>query len=400
MKVMIAVIVVLTGVASYVAGQSARPDEPLSQPADLMTFERALTQTDPLDRAYHYNAFLQVLGPDEIAAVAEIIESQRLWLSDEELQNFFLAWAKFDAPAAFQWAMGKRRPGRFRQRVAPAAMFAWGYQNPPAANRTFRSMGDSAKKLGLHEQLIAGWVLREDKTGVARYIAGMSPGSVRQVAASVLTTELMRVGPEAVIAWVESIPDDARSGFKRVAFEKAANAMTIEDPSSTALWIEDHLDRPYSAAAPAAIGRRWVEQDPSAAMEWLAGLAEGDAGDGAVATVFRHWHGEAAVEAEEWLRSATPREGLDQAVRLMVRRDVEISPILAVEWAARIENEERRERVLIGLAEAWYRRDPNAADAWLGESGLAPEVQATIRSKSQGGRQRRGGAESGTPGRG
>jgi hypothetical protein len=84
----------------------------------------------------------------------------------------------------------------------------------------------------------------------------------------------------------------------------------------------------------------------------------------------------------------------------MVRRDVEISPTLAVEWAGRIANEERRERVLVGLAEAWYKRDPNAAEAWLGESGLAADVQATIRSKFQNRRQRRRGAESGAPGRG
>jgi len=384
MKVIIGVVMVLSLAGSYLVGRSIRPDDVLSHPPDLATFQRALSGADPLDRAFGYHSFLRTLSPDDVDRAAEIIEAQRIWLSDEELQNFFAAWVSFDAPAAFEWAMAPH-PGRFRQRALFALMFAWGFQDPPAALAAFKSLPRSTTakvRAQLHGQLIAGWAWGEDKAGASDYIVRLSAGSTRQKATGALVTELMKQGPDTVIAWAESIPDDAPRNFKEVAFQHAANAMAIEDPVATAGWIEGHLDQPYSAEVPVAIGRRWIEQDPVVAMEWLVALPEGGVRDQAVSTAFRRWSTQSEDEAEQWLQQATPREALDHAVRVLVRRDAESAPARAVEWAARIENEKRRERALVGVVEPWYRRDPEAAGAWLDTSDLSPETQAAIRGGS------------------
>jgi hypothetical protein len=279
-------------------------------------------------------------------------------------------------------------------------MFAWGLEDPSTARGALKSLRNTQLKPELHVQLIVGWIQGENKGGAAEYVADLPPGIVRQKAVNELISEHMKQGSEAVIEWVESIPSGGGRNFKRVAFQKAANALTIDDPVATARWIEDHLGRPYSSEAPTAIGKRWIEQDPVAAMSWLAGLPAGEAKDDAVSTSYRRWHTQAETEAEAWLMSATPSEGLDHAVRVLVRRHGRVAPTSALEWAFRIANEKRRERVVVGIAESWYRRDPEAADAWLGESGLSTETQAAIRSGAAQGARRPGAPRARAPGGG
>ena len=53
-------------------------------------------------------------------------------------------------------------------------------------------------------------------------------------------------------------------------------------------------------------------------------------------------------------------------------------PEAAVIWAGTIAQEEMRMETLTRAGQAWYRRDAEAAAAWLATSGLPPEAQEAV----------------------
>ena len=375
MRAIFAILVILTLGAAYAAGRHGREaaDSDLSRVA---SFRASLDQSDPLIRSYRFNGFLQTLGPDDLEEALEALEKHEHWLTEDERRNFLLAWASFDARGALDWALS--RSGRVKRKAVAAAIYAWAFYDPAAARQALESLGEDDATPALEEEFVSGWMQGEVPAGVGEYIASQPASTARQRYANALASELMREGPEAVIRWVEAIPDDAVANYKSIAFQKAANVLAVVDPVQASRWIEGHLDRDYAVYGPSAIGRRWVSQEPTAALEWLVGLPAGEVKDDAVRTAFRRWLNQDAEQAEAWVLSVSPVEGADWTVRTLIRRDSRQDPGSALAWARRIYDPTVRRRVLIGVGQAWFRRDPEAARAWLTESELSEEIQTAI----------------------
>ena len=170
----------------------------------------------------------------------------------------------------------------------------------------------------------------------------------------------MRDGPDAVIRWVEAIPDDAPDSYKTMAFQKTANILAVVDPVHASGWIESHLRQDYAAEAPGVIGRRWLEIDPPTALAWLASLPRGDANDKALKRTLRVWLNEAPEDAEAWVRAISEAGGGDAAIEVMIARHAG-DPPTAIGWAQRIPDPANRSRTVMRLARAWHRREPEAS---------------------------------------
>jgi hypothetical protein len=191
-------------------------------------------------------------------------------------------------------------------------------------------------------------------------------------------------GVEGVKKWAEEIPVDANEGFKRTVFDKAANVLGAVDPPQAAQWIEGHLDNEYAGGAPVLIVRRWVALGkPAAALEWALTLDDGSERDDAVKAAFDRWLQEDEEGAVAWLDEVAPAPGLDVAVRAVVRQTIQNLPETAMGWAQRIHDPDLRYRVVVGVGNRWLFKDPDAAKAWLVESGLPEETKAAISNPVQ-----------------
>jgi len=383
MRVMLSILLILTLAGAYALGRMSTPGaggaesggESEPELSSLASFRASLEQPDALERSYRFNGFLQTLSPDQLEEASEIVEARNPWLVEDELLNFMLAWTDFDAPAAFEWALS--RSGPFQEQASAAALEAWAFHDPVAARQALESVDPAFGLIALKESLVAGWLKGGQHDGVIDYITGQRPGTARQRYTNLLITELMRDGADAVIRWVEAIPDDAPGSYKTMAFSKAANILASVDPLHASRWIETQLRHDYAAEGPSVIGRRWLEIDPPAALAWLASLPRGDANDKALQTTLRLWLNEAPKDAEAWLRSSAEAGGGEAAIEMMIARHAE-DPPTAIRWAQQIADPADRARWVVRIGRAWHRREPEASKQWIEASELPPQMQSAI----------------------
>jgi hypothetical protein len=370
-----AVLIVAALAAAAGLGRLSAPDPGREDPATLASFRQALEERDWLSRTHRMSAFLERLGPDELPEALEALERRRPWLGQDEVRLFMLAWARFDAAAAFERGLGW--PGRSRRTAAGAAIYAWAFHDPEAALRALDGVEDAQLRDFLRTRLVAGWARSGDEEGANRYVASLPEGAQRDSFAGMLARELNEQGAEAVMRWAEGVPEVVPS-YKATVFRKACAAIASTDPGAAVRWAAAHAGRSYAVGSTAIIAGRWANLDPQAALEWLLTQPGGAERDKAISDAFGVWSSLSSAEAESWLRSATPAAALDPAVRVAVRRANPGSPEGAVEWAKRIGDAKLREEVIVAVGRAWLRREPAAAGSWLGRSGLPEPVRAAI----------------------
>ena len=380
MRVLLSILLVLTLLGAYSLGRWASGPALACADSDLSTlasFRGSLAQGDALERSYCFFGFLQTLSPDNVEPSSEILETWHPWLLEDELRSFMIAWTSFDAPGALEW--GLSRSGVFRDEAAPAALEGWAFHDPEAARRALASLSSEVAPELLEEYFVAGWLRGGHHAGVVAYIESYPAGAARQRYTNLLTIEFMREGPEAVIDWVEAIPDDAAGAYKKMAFQKAGYILAQVDPVHAARWLEPHLEHGYSSSTPRVIARSWFAVDPPAALAWLASLPRGDQNEKLLRATLLGWLRKAPEEAEAWVRSSSPAEGLDVAVHLMIERNQD-APQTALDWAERIHDPAGRYRTVLLLARAWHRRDPEAVQQWLAQSELPEGMERAILS--------------------
>lgn len=375
MRAMISILLVLTVAAAYALGRRHPIDSGIDPDlATLASFRSAFEHGDALERSYRFHGFLQSMGRDDVAEAAELIDSWNPWLVSEELRNFMIAWTAFDPSAALEW--GLSRSGSFRVQAAGAALDGWAFHDPVAARRAMQSLDPTTTPAGFEEHFVEGWLSGGRRDGVVEYIESQPAGLMRQRCTNLLTIELMRESPDAVIRWVEAVAEDAPGSYKSMAFQKAANILASVDPVRASKWIETHLDAEYAASAPAAIGQRWLEIDPPAALDWLASLTRGDH-DKALRRTLLTWLNQAPEAAEAWLREESPAVGLDVPVDMMISRNRH-DPQIAIEWAQRIHDPIAKRQAVLRLGRRWLRRDPETAKQWFEQSELSAKMKSAI----------------------
>ncbi len=366
--------------AGVSVGRLSAPRPEAEDAATLASFREALEDRDWLTRSHRMSAYLQHLGPEEVPEALEALERRRAWLGAEEIRLFMLAWARFDAPAAFEAALAW--PGRSQRTAAGAAIYAWAFYAPDAALRALDAVEDAQLRDYLRTRLVAGWVRSDHKDDANRYIASQPEGAQRDSFVGMLARELHEQGSEAVMSWAESVPEILPS-YKQTVFHKACAAIAASDPEAALRWSDEHAGRDYAKGSSAIISGRWANSDPQAALEWLMGLPPDPERDHAIADAMVQWLDFARVPAESWLRTATPSEALDEAVRVMVRRTNQRgSPEGAVAWAQQIHDPKLRDEVILAVGRAWLRREPAGARSWLARSELPQALRSAIRDSN------------------
>jgi hypothetical protein len=379
MKPVLAALWILSVAAAFGLARMTGPAGEYADLRSLDSFRAALEARDPLTRSHRFGAFLDGLGPDGLPEALEALEERQRWVSAEEVRLFLLAWGRFDAPAAWAWA--RDWPTRWNSTLTTEAIYAWGFHDGKAALRAIEEVEEADRRERLRHSLLSGWIRGDDREGVGEFIAGIPDGRRRNRLTGFLAGETRKDGVEVLMAWAEGVPED--SAIKGNAFFHASKIVAQGDPRRAAEWFEAHRTRPYSNGALEGIGRSWVdEHDPVAFFEWAQGLTPMKEREKEFSDAFRvgvrSWRRRAPEEAEAWLRPVLPHPDFDSAVEVIVRSLAQSSPSEAADWALLIQEEEQRRRSLQMASRVWYRRNPEAFDAWLAKSGLPDDWRQSI----------------------
>jgi hypothetical protein len=344
----------------------------------------ALIEPDPLERAVELGRTLEPLGPEALDAVRGAYDAVVLDVGDVEFVLFAEWWARFDPPAAFDWARASRVG--WHPAVLSAVARAWARQDPEAAALAVeRSVTDSRLRAASLLGLVRGWE-ESGRDGLAEYLGRQTdPQAVQQAIDALARGKVLREGPEAAIAWAEALPDDPDPAeLKLNAHRRVAGAIVELDPERAAAWAARQVGGPYASGLLMRVGTAWAERDGAAAMRWLSTLPADRALPNAVQETYRTWFLRGREEASEWLRAAKPEPWLEPAVSVFALYHARENPREALSWAERLSESGRRDRTLIGIALAWLRQAPEEAQAWLDQAELSENVRnglARIRAR-------------------
>jgi hypothetical protein len=231
--------------------------------------------------------------------------------------------------------------------------------------------------------LVRGW-FASGQPGLVEYIRDMGIGFERQRALGVFAALwIRRDGPEAVQRWAEDLPDKDEV-FKLDAFRQVATELAAATPEVAVAWCNEHCDGEYGKNMRALIALHWAARDGRAAMEWVATAPEGPERDYAVTAAYEAWLRRNPKAATAWVnamgRDPVPAwflPAVGRHVMAVARED----PLVAIEWAPLIPNEENRERALISVFKHWRYRDEAAAEEWLARSPLSEQAREQARKR-------------------
>jgi hypothetical protein len=383
MKPTLVILWILTLAATFALARSTPPSPDDTAGRGHVSFAAAFADRDPSTRPYHLAASLQGLGPEELPEALDALETHQLGFTPEEVRQLMLAWARFDAPGAFNWALAWPTP--WKHVLQAEAAFAWGYVDGPTAIRAVEALEDEELVVELRPAVMEGWIRGPDRAGVSAHVAAVDDVRRRRRLTFLMAAEIRTQGEEAVQRWVEGLSDDLPNDFKMGAFYHATITLARSDPRAAAAWHERHWDRRYSLGSAPGIARMWTQyHDAPAFLDWVRGLPASDPDrvkdrDETVRDGFRLWLMRDEAEAQTHLEASLPDPIFDPGIHELVRRRAGTDPEAAVAWAERIEDEFIRRRSLQVATDAWVRSDPAGAAAWAAGENVPAPLRERIR---------------------
>jgi hypothetical protein len=344
----------------------------------VRSFEKILRERDSLDRSYELSRFLIDLDEADIDEVAEIVEARQYWFGEADIALLMTAWTKFDGPGAVEWALSRKGP--LKKRASEAAIEAMAFHNPSSARSLMDSIDTPELIDPLHNHMMKGWARSEFSDSFYQYSVNLPTSIERQTATETLVTVVASRGMGPMKDWLKAIPDDEPDNFKGLAIRRATDVLAAIDPVATAEWAMEFVDGKYGESLPMIIARYWAIRDLGATVAWLAAFPVTEERADRVRGIFSEWLEDEPDKATHWLRVAAPLAGADPAIRWMVRLNVIKDPGAALDWAHLIHADAVRLNVLRAVGRAWYKRDPEAFEAWLPESGLEIELGSALSS--------------------
>jgi hypothetical protein len=322
---------------------------------------------------------LEGLGPDSLEPVRDAYESVLLDIGDIELVLFGEWWAGFDPRAALKWTHHHWNT-RLSVPVLKGVMRAWGRSDPlKAMGAAIGTAPNGVIRRRWVDSVLRGWD-ESVHDGALSFAQSLGPGPDRQWALSVVSRRrVMRDGHDAVIAWVEDLPDDDDDElFKLNAYRRVAAAVAEVDPQAAIAFAEKHLDGAYGKGLALRVGMQWVKRDPEGTMRWLSGLSPGKERDDGVMESYRTWLGYDRAAAQAWIPKTEHDGWLDPAVALYARSISLDDTVESLRWASGIANTPLRERTVGVIARRWLMRDEAAASTWLEQADLPEKLYDRI----------------------
>ena len=373
-----------TAVAAFAVGRITTPPEAASAPEDIAASVRsALSHAGALEGFGRTASLLQHLDPETLPEVLGVYDQMLSILDECDIRPFVDAWARFDAAAALDHTLAW--PFKIKQEFGvQAAIRSWALHDPLEAQLAYEQTFKQNRTLdqqALFRNLVIGWV-HSGQGGLDTYLAGLPPIAQDKATVYVAGNLMRKSGAEAAMRWTESILRDEAydSRFKRSVLRRGVRSVARWHPERAAAWVMEFAGSEHEADGVRIVADQWADRDGRAAMQWLHDQPAGESRDAAVGSSFARWRKWDPERAEEWLGSQSLTAFHDPAIDIYARLLDARAPREAVGWCERILDPARQLACLETTATQWYRRDAEAAVAWLQKSPLNEEARRKVQT--------------------
>ena len=358
-----------------------------------------------------YDIFFRA-SPEQIAKIAlKFNDLPKNSHATGAILIFFQAWAELDPTHALEGAF---RLKDMNHRT-DAVNVVTGSASPAAAAELAKALADHPDDLTetFKGKLLAGllekwaWV---DPTAAASFLSEVKglDEQVRLSAAGNIAGPWATVDPKAALAWVDRLGKSDEADAGRL-FASLIDGWYQADPNAARRYVSEHLDRPGAEKVATAIGnillnensetaaaflrnlpagetkesvegdfaRNWATKDPVAAVQWLEKLPEKDQ-SAIVDNIVGVWSTKDWPAASKWVAGLTGNVR-DLAIASAVgRAPDDVSPSEYLPLVLSIKDDQARNSATEGVVAQWAQRDPEAAVAWVKNSGLPKDEKQGI----------------------
>ena len=120
------------------------------------------------------------------------------------------------------------------------------------------------------------------------------------------------------------------------------------------------------------LATEFAKVEPEATANWALGLQQGRTREVSLGRIINSWAESDIEAAGNWLNAVAVNDAsLDFAVRNFTQAASNEDPVAAAGWAQSIQDPAFRRHVLIGVIDAWQRKDPDAAQTYARDLGIA-----------------------------
>jgi len=342
---------------------------------------------DDFAKASRLGALLPKLGRGWLPAVKEVLgEADAFEMGGVEFELLLRYWAAHEPAEAGFYALATSPLG-YRVAAIYAAVTPWVHANPQQALKTVQlwSIQGGDPAAAAQVVLVRGWYA-SGQPGLEEYIRDLGSGFERQRALAAYSTAVIRKrGVEALVQWAEAVPEDDAS-YKLEVFRAAGPAIVAFDLPAAKRFCDAHCDGPHGSNLRNRIATRWAREGaPTAPLDWLESGPEGQERNLAVRLTYAIWGRMDRDAAIRWMNEKNAGEPawLRPAWPIYARLLAVDSPAEGLAWAARLETEKERDVVTLEIAHAWRQQDEAAAEAWLRQSSLPPELLEIVRASEE-----------------
>lgn len=294
-----------------------------------------------VERRLAFAEILKRLTPENARELRELVAD--LPQDSPEFREFHYAWGAVAGQDAV--IHGKDTP----KRDMAAALAGWASKDPTSAMIYFDSLSPAEQNNGALMKWGAAFGLADaDPSLAAEFAAIRAEGGDKDA------TKMINIASAAILR--------------------------NDDPEQAARWASDLPGGELQNTAFRHLAGEYAKEDPNQAVAWASDLPAGEGRDHALGTSFHHWANRDVQEAAKAIE-ALPAPDRDAATYGYATSVVHKDPAIGVEWAANIQDPDKRNRALVDTGRVFYQRDQEAARQWLTESGL-PE--ATVQEITKG----------------
>ncbi len=338
--------------------------------------DQFVNQTNPVYKYGTLAEAMKQLNSDNLEETLEVFESIPFGFENmQEYRMLLYAWSQFDPYGAIDYCKS-RASGMGAGFAVSGVLEGWAARNPEEAKSWVEDPLNRGMAKLYNFGLIKGWA-STDLEGASEYVMRMEGGDEVQKLASILAEFYQKRGFGEVSRWAEEIENPK---LKEAAFSKLSRTLARDQPGELSRWLEEHADKKYAGKAFENLGARWGETDPEAAIDYFTALPEGSNQVQGFKSVIGKWAKQDPLSAGNWLNKQPASPRLDSALAnyaSTVSRDDGAS---AMEWAVSITEEKLQQKTIRSVGQEWYRKDRNAVEAWLPQSGLSEDLQKSIRN--------------------
>lgn len=181
----------------------------------------------------------------------------------------------------------------------------------------------------------------------------------------------------AVLEFARNLPDDAE---RQQMMRGVLGALSRVNPAQAAGLINElPVGKPRDDAA-GQILQSWANVDPQAATAWLEQFPESDARTRGYYAVARSWGLNDYPAAATWIRSQPAGPDRDEAIRAFVQSVDGADIALANQWAAAIQDPQKRRQSSEQVFGRWLSEDSARASDWVQNGQMDSSLRAYLRS--------------------